>query len=179
MITASAPTDGRHFAQHPEQDLRAFRTALGSYATGVTIVSACGSDGQPVGVTVNSFTSLSMDPPLVLWSLSNHAYSRPVFEQAQHFTVHVLGADQVDLAMRFATRGALDKFADIAWGRGENGAPVLPGVATWFQCVRHVTYQGGDHQIYVGRVLKFWTSAKSPLAFHDGQFATCTVLDLA
>jgi flavin reductase (DIM6/NTAB) family NADH-FMN oxidoreductase RutF len=164
----------------PESDPREFRSALGAFATGVTIVSARGSGGRPVGVTANSFTSVSLNPPLVLWSLSKRAHSLPAFEQAEHFVVHVLGADQSDLASRFALRGAGDKFADTEWYPGAGGAPVLTGVAAHFECTRHAAHDGGDHRIYVGRVLGYRAApAAHPLAFHAGRFATCIALDPA
>jgi flavin reductase (DIM6/NTAB) family NADH-FMN oxidoreductase RutF len=174
----SLDTERRHSHGDPRVDSQAFRRALGSFATGVTIVTACGRDGRPVGVTANSFSSVSLDPPLVLWSLSKRAYSLPVFEGADHFAVHVLGADQMDLANRFATRGATDKFADLLWHPGAGGAPVLPRSVAHFQCARHATYDGGDHRIFVGRVLRYHsTPSPEALAFHAGRFATCTALD--
>lgn len=106
-----------------------FRAALGLFATGVTIVTARAEDGTPVGLTANSFNSVSMTPPLVLWSLGLQAGSMPVFRTCSHYAIHILAAEQRELAERFATRG-IDRFADLAWSAGAGGAPLLDGAAS-------------------------------------------------
>lgn len=146
------------------------RTALGSFVTGVTIVTACDGEGRDVGVTANSFNSVSLDPPMVLWSLARKSGSLSVFASASHFVVHVLAADQEELSNRFAKSGG-DKFADLELERGAGGAPLLPGAAARFQCRSAYQYDGGDHVIFVGEVEAFESSARSPLAFHGGRYA--------
>src|SRR3954469_8180667 len=114
-------------------DPRDFRNALGSYATGVTIITAADADGKLAGLTCNSFTSVSLNPPLVLWSLVIYSQSMSVFQNASHFAVNVLGASQQHLAAQFAVSSA-DKFAEVKWKPGLGGAPVLAGSVANFQC---------------------------------------------
>jgi flavin reductase (DIM6/NTAB) family NADH-FMN oxidoreductase RutF len=163
---------GEH-AQDKVFDPLSYRAALGSFATGVTVVCARAPDGTPVGVTANSFSSVSMDPPLVLWNLNRRALSLPVFEAAEHFVVHILADDQIDLAERFATRGLGDKFAGIEWDEGDGGAPLLRGVAARFECRAHAIHDGGDHRIFLGRVLRFGDDRRPALAFQRGAYASC------
>lgn len=146
-----------------------FRKALGSFPTGVTIVSTRARDGCKVGVTCNSFSSVSLDPPLVLWSLAKTAKSRPVFEGAPHWGVNLLSADHEDLSNRFASAGK-DKFAGIETEEGVGGVPLLTGCCARFQCAKEFIYDGGDHVILVGRVLDFDRSDRLPLVFHSGQY---------
>ena len=157
----------------PLIDPREFRNALGAFATGVTVITARAADGTPVGVTANSFNSVSLDPPMVLWSLARKALSLPTFEQATHWAVHVLAAEQEDLALRFARSGA-DKFAGLEIGSGFGGAPLLGGCAARFVCAMEQMIDGGDHRILLGRVLQFEHAAAAPLAFHAGGFADLT-----
>jgi flavin reductase (DIM6/NTAB) family NADH-FMN oxidoreductase RutF len=146
-----------------------FRQALGQYATGVTIVTARAADGTPVGLTANSFSSLSLEPPLVLWSLDRTARSREVFEAAGHFAIHVLGADQLDLSRHFASK-AVSKFSGLQVELGHGGVPLLGGCAARFQCRKFNAVDGGDHRIYIGEVLEFDHCACDPLLFHCGQY---------
>lgn len=148
----------------------AYRKALGSFATGVTIVTTCDADGNDVGVTANSFNSVSLDPPLVLWSLSKKARSIAAFTNAEHFAVHVLSADQESLSDRFARAGTR-KFEGLQLGRGPGGIPLLEGCAARFQCATTYHYEGGDHVIIVGRVLDFDHTEAMPLVFHGGRYA--------
>lgn len=151
---------------------RSFRDALGMFATGVTIVTARGADGQPVGLTANSFNSVSLTPPLVLWSLSHQAASMPAFSAGSHYAIHVLAADQRDLAERFAMRG-LDRWAGLDFETGAGGAPLLAGAAAVFECANRSRYQEGDHVIFVGEVERCWHRAEAaPLLFHGGRFYT-------
>lgn len=154
----------------PLKESRRLRAALGTFATGVTIVTARDPDGQDVGLTANSFSSVSLDPPMVLWSLSRGSLSLPSFLGAQYFTVHVLAASQEDLSRRFAARGA-DKFAGLDVARGAGEAPLLSGCAARFQCRRTYCYEGGDHVIFVGEVVVYDQSDRKPLVFHDGAYA--------
>src|SRR5437868_4826281 len=127
----------------PRSETRAFRRALSQFATGITVVCAQAGD-KLTAMTANSFSSVSLDPPLVLWSLAKSAQSVPVFLEASHFAVNVLAADQVELASRFASSGG-DKFAGLEWSPGRGGAPLLPGVAASFECRVHSKVDAGDH----------------------------------
>lgn len=151
-------------------DPREFRDALGRFATGVTIVTTTDADGRPVGVTANSYNSVSLDPPLVLWSLAKTARSMEAFQNAKAFAIHILGREQQDLASRFASRGE-DKFAGLALTTGAGGVPVLPDCAAHFECETTYAYEGGDHVIFVGRVVSFEKRDKAPLLFHQGRFS--------
>lgn len=157
-------------------DAMEFRKALGSFATGVTIITARAADGAPIGLTANSFNSVSLDPPLVLWSLANNAMSFEAFRAAKHWAVHVLGSDQEDLSGRFARRGE-DKFAGLDVEAGEGGVPLLRGCAARFECRTASQYQGGDHLIFIGEVLRFDRGEAAPLVFHGGKYAHATRRD--
>jgi 3-hydroxy-9,10-secoandrosta-1,3,5(10)-triene-9,17-dione monooxygenase reductase component len=147
-----------------------FRSALGAFATGVTIVTTRSRAGEDIGLTANSFNSVSLDPPMVLWSLAKSAKSLPAFLESGYFAVHVLAASQEALSMTFATRGA-DKFSGIALERGQAGTPLLPGCSARFQCRTTFKYEGGDHVIFVGEVEAFEHTSLPPLVFHSGRFA--------
>src|SRR6516164_2976717 len=150
-------------------DPRDFRNALGSYATGVTIITATGPDGKPYGLTCNSFASVSLNPPLVLWSLVVYSSSLTVFQNASHFAVNVLGASQQSLANRFA-KSSDDKFAGIEWGPGLGNAPLLADSVASFQCRSVNRYYGGDHVIFLGAVEAYSYSRKEPLLFALGTY---------
>lgn len=156
-------------------DPRAFRNALGQFATGVTIITAKGLDGQYVGLTANSFNSVSLDPPLILWSLSLYSPSLAVFQGCTHYAVNLLAHDQVELSNRFA-RPASDKFSGLAFEEGAGGAPLLPGCCGHFECRNEAHHPGGDHIIFVGLVERFTRHDRTPLLFHGGRY--CTVADL-
>ncbi len=132
-------------------DCRAFRNALGGFATGVTVVTAMAAEGTPVGLTVSSFNSVSLEPPLVLWSLSANSPSLGIFESASHFAVNVLAANQEEVSNRFASR-LEDKFDGVSWQPGLGGAPVLAGTCASFECANVVRHAGGDHLIFIGQV---------------------------
>ena len=151
-------------------DSGAFRNALGAFATGVTIVTTVDAEGHDIGLTVNSFNSVSLDPPLVLWSLAKTSLSIGAFRAARHFAVHILAADQQALSNRFAKRGE-DKFGDVHVQRGEGGIPLLTDCGARFQCRTAYQYDGGDHVIFVGEVLRFDHSERAPLLFHGGRYA--------
>lgn len=151
-------------------DPKAFRRALGNFATGVTIITATAPDGTTVGVTASSFNSLSMDPPLILWSSIKGNPSCAVFEKATHFAVNILAADQMDMSNHFA-RQQEDKFAGVDWEPGIGGAPIFPNCAGRFQCETYAKLDGGDHWIFVGRVLAFDDLGRPPLCFHRGSYA--------
>jgi len=146
---------------------RAFRAALARYATGVTVVTTASARG-PVGMTANSFSSLSLDPPLVLWCPARSSSRFAAFEAARHYAIHVLEAGQLDLCQRFARSG--DNFAGLATGVTPEGQPMLPGCLARFDCSAHATHDGGDHAILVGRVLRAEMRAGDPLLFWDGRY---------
>lgn len=148
---------------------RALRNALGRFATGVTIITCVDGEGQRVGLTANSFSSLSLEPPLVLWSLRRESPNLAAFEVAAHFVVNVLAESQVDLSRRFAAQG-VDRFAEGSWSAGIGGAPVLAGCAAVFECRTEQRLDGGDHRLYIGRVERLADMAVSPLLFHSGHY---------
>ncbi|WP_118857462.1 flavin reductase family protein [Sphingomonas mesophila] len=150
-------------------DPLALRQALGSFVTGVTIVTARDPAGEPVGLTVSSFNSVSLDPPLVLWSLSLKSASLPSFREARSWAVHVLSAGQEAMSARFATPGA-DRFADLALADGPEGAPQLPDFAARFGCAATFEYEGGDHAIFVGHVADLQRREAEPLVYHGGRY---------
>ncbi len=163
-------SDVRLRAQAPNFSQPEFRTALGMFATGVTIVTARTAAGALFGLTANSFNSVSLDPPLVLWSLSRAAASLPAFSTGSHYAINVLGADQLALARRFASRN-VNRFADVAFVDGAGGAPLLSGAAATFECFNRSRYEEGDHVIFVGEVERCSHRAgASPLLFHGGKF---------
>ena len=153
-------------------DAKAFRNALGSYATGVTIITTKRPDGSYAGLTANSFNSVSLDPPLVLWSLSRAAASMPVFANGLHYAINVLAADQKTLAERFASRSA-DRWAGVEHSRGISDAPVLASTVATFECFSRSRYEEGDHVIFVGEVERCnHRSGVPPLLYHGGKFYT-------
>ena len=135
-------------------DIREFRNALGSFTTGVTIVTTCDQQGQDVGMTANSFNSVSLDPPLVLWSLAKSSGSLPAFANAEYFAVHILAADQEPLSNVFAKKGAAT-FAGLAVGRRHGGVPLLDHCSARFECRTAYRYEGGGHEIIVGQMVLF------------------------
>ena len=151
-------------------DPRAFRRALGNFATCVTVVTAADAAGRKVGVTANSFNSVSLDPPLVLWSLDKRSNSHEVFEQASHFAVNVLAADQIDLSNNFA-RPKDDRFAEIEYQPGEGGAPVFADCSARFHCENYQQVDGGDHWIMIGKVVAFDDFGRAPLLYHQGAYS--------
>ncbi len=153
----------------PKDKTRLFRNALGAFATGVTIVTARGPDGSDVGVTANSFNSVSLDPPMILWSISKTSTSIAAFMAAERFAVHVLTMDQESLSGRFAKTGT-DKFAGVEIERGHGDVPLLRGCAARFQCRTAYRHEGGDHIIIVGEVDDFDHDDHAPLAFHSGRY---------
>lgn len=150
-------------------DPQALRQALGAFATGVTIVTTRDPEGRPVGLTANSFNSVSLSPPLVLWSLALNSQNLNAFRKAPTWVVHILAAGQEDLSSRFASRGA-DKFAGLDFEDGPGGAPLLEGCAARFVCQSTFEYEGGDHAIFVGRVIDLVLSPTAPLIFHAGRY---------
>lgn len=153
----------------PEFGERELRDALGRFATGVTIVTTMTPSG-PLGITANSFASVSMDPPLVLWSPARKSRRFPAFEGASHFAVHVLSAGQLALAEDFAMSG--EPFAGLVCSRGIGDVPLLEGCAARFECRHEAGYDGGDHLIVVGEVLRLTQADLPPLLFHRGKYCS-------
>ncbi|WP_108484015.1 flavin reductase family protein [Oceaniglobus ichthyenteri] len=150
---------------------REFRDALGQFATGVTVVT-CATDNGPLGITANSFASVSIDPPLVLWSPARSANRFPIFEAAQHFAIHIIGAEQSEMCQAFVKDGAA--FPGLNWAPGATGAPLIDGCLARFECERHAVHDGGDHAIIVGRVLSATLGQGTPLVFSGGRFGAFT-----
>ena len=150
-------------------DQRAFRDALGSFVTGVTIVTTRGAGGTDIGLTANSFNSVSLDPPMVLWSLALNSSNLPAFRTAQWWAVHILASEQESLSARFAQRSD-QKFAGLAVSRGPGDIPLLEGCAARFICRQAYEYEGGDHAIFVGQVLEFDRAGRPPLIYHEGRY---------
>lgn len=145
------------------------RNALGRFATGVTVITTVDAEGRKYGVTANSYNSVSLDPPLILWSLARSARSMPAFAECETFAVHILGAHQEELARRFAARGE-DKFAGIETRIGLGGAPLFDDCLAHFECSVENRFEGGDHIIFLGRVISFEACDHDPLIFHLGRF---------
>lgn len=159
-------------ARTPSFSTPDFRSALGMFATGVTIVTARSAQGVLVGLTANSFNSVSLEPPLVLWSLSHASSSMAAFSQGTHYAIHVLAADQKELAMQFSKRGT-DRWAGVEFTEGVSGAPVIAGAAATFECFSRSRYVEGDHTIFIGEVEACSHRADvRPLLYHGGRFYT-------
>jgi 3-hydroxy-9,10-secoandrosta-1,3,5(10)-triene-9,17-dione monooxygenase reductase component len=146
------------------------RQALGAFATGVTIVTTRAAGGNPVGLTANSFNSVSLDPPLVLWSLALTSQHIDVFRQAGWWAVHILSAGQESLSARFASRVS-DRFQGVSWAEGEGGVPLIEGCSARFVCRTAFEYEGGDHAIFVGQVSELTRDQAAPLIYHSGRYA--------
>ncbi len=150
-------------------DSKQFRKALGAFATGVTVVTTRGADGEDAGLTANSFNSASLAPPMVLWSLDKKSSNLAAFMEADHFAVHILAAGQEAVSNQFAKSGA-DRFAGLQVERGAGHVPLLGDCAARLQCRTAYRYEGGDHIIFVGEVLAFDSTGHAPLVFHGGRY---------
>jgi flavin reductase (DIM6/NTAB) family NADH-FMN oxidoreductase RutF len=154
-------------------DRRDFRHALGQFATGVTIVTARAKDSRRIGLTVNSFTSVSLDPPLVLWCLSRAATDFAALNAASHFAVNVLSARQHHLSRQFATT-LTDKFTSVDCGEAPDGNPLVKGATAHFICRVTARFDAGDHVIILGEVEDYRWSEGEPLVFHSGRYHVTT-----
>ena len=154
---------------HEQFDSAELRCALSCFATGVAVATTVDTDGAPVGITISSFNSVSLDPPLVLWSIARESYSYDAFIHADHFAVNILRLEQQALSAHFAQRRP-DKFDGIATREGLNGVPLLSDYAACFECRTEHRYDGGDHKILVGRVLRLDKREADPLVIYRGQF---------
>ncbi|MCU0897828.1 MAG: flavin reductase family protein [Burkholderiales bacterium] len=153
-------------------DSKEYRRALGTYPTGVTVVTTLAPEGTPVGITVNSFASLSLEPPLVLWALNVRSPKLAAFDAASRFAVNVLRDNQIDLSRRFASRQP-NLFDGVEAKPGLGGVPLVSGVAAHIQCRSHERHDGGDHIIFVGRVERFdFVANTRPLVFAAGRYHT-------
>jgi flavin reductase (DIM6/NTAB) family NADH-FMN oxidoreductase RutF len=170
--------DGTDVTLDGTHDSRQLRNALGRFPTGVTVITTRGRDGKREGLTANSFSALSLDPPLVLWSIVRKSASLPGFLAAGHFAVNVLASDQSQLSHRFATPHA-DKFEGLDVHEGHGGSPLLPGTLASFECETQQTIEGGDHMLFVGRVRRIRYRDGEPLIFNAGKYATALPLRIA
>jgi len=152
-----------------------FRDTLAQFATGITIICACAPDGSYVGFTANSFSSVSLDPPLILWSLARRSNSLATFQTAERYVVNVLAAGQVDLARRFS-RPHADRFAGVDFALGWSQAPRIAGCVAWLECRRHAQHRAGDHEVFVGNVVDCQRGEGEPLVFAQHRFATAAAL---
>ena len=146
------------------------RNVLSKFATGVTIVSTIDDDGKPVGMTVNSFTSVSLDPPLVLWNIGINQPSYDIFLNAKGYSVSILSKDQRDICNLFSS-SVDNKFNNIDFVLSDNGFPIIQKSLAWFDCLKWKNYPGGDHQILVGEVINFHANENDPLIFWNGSLA--------
>jgi len=151
---------------------RRLREVMSRFPTGVTVVAAMDPEGRPFGLTVNSFTSASLDPPLVLVCIHRGATSHDPLVAASHFTVNVLASGQSDVADRFATDPGRGRFDDVPWHGSVLGAPLIEKVAAWLECSRHEVHEVGDHSILVGRVESADSRDGSVLLFHRGRYGS-------
>jgi flavin reductase (DIM6/NTAB) family NADH-FMN oxidoreductase RutF len=152
------------------QQFRDLRRALGAFPTGVTVVTARPAAGRSVGVTINSFSSVSLEPPLVLWCLSQTAPSKPSFLSASHFAIHVLAQGQEHVSRRFCAR-LEDRFDGLSVAAGLGDAPLLDGVAARFECALRETYTVGDHTIFIGEIQRYTHAELPPLVFCGSGYA--------
>lgn len=172
-MSAAGQTIGQDIMQEPVVfDRRSFRDALAAFATGVTVISTVRDNGERVGITANSFGSVSLDPPLVLFSIAKKAHSHAAFLEASRFAVSVLASDQGMVSNRFAVSSG-DKWSDAGYSIAGNGCPIVDGALASFECERHAHHQAGDHVILIGLVRRFERLATGePLLFFRGNYRT-------
>jgi flavin reductase (DIM6/NTAB) family NADH-FMN oxidoreductase RutF len=157
-------------------DDRELRDVLGTFVTGVTVVTTVDATGRNHGLTVNSFSSVSLDPPLILWSQSNSSSSHPIFSKSERFVINILAEDQIDLSNRFA-KSAADKFSDLELDISAHGLPVLKKVSAWLACKLASSISGGDHTIYIGQVEQIQRTNRRPLVFGGGKYLIANTHD--
>jgi flavin reductase (DIM6/NTAB) family NADH-FMN oxidoreductase RutF len=159
----------------PDFDVRAFRNALGSFPTGVAVITTTGADGQPIGLTCNSFSSVSLEPPLVSWGLRLASKSLQAFRDAGAFAINILAEDQKELSARFANGAIADKFEGVDWRPGHRGLPVIAGSIAAFECDKFAEHEAGDHMLFLGRVARFDHPREEPsLVFYKGAYMMLT-----
>ncbi|GAB3768974.1 hypothetical protein GCM10028796_33410 [Ramlibacter monticola] len=164
-------------APSPSFDSRALRQVLGAFVTGVTVITTVDKDGRPHGLTANSFSSVSLDPPLILWSQSLTSPSHPVFREAERFVVNILADDQVEISNRFGSGGA-DKFNGCPTRPGLGGVPLIQGCAAYLECRRINSFPGGDHLVFLGQVDRIERTGLQPLVFGGGKYLVAQPHDL-
>lgn len=152
-------------------DSTTFRRTLGMFATGIAVITARDAQGRPIGLTVSSFNSVSLEPPLIVWSLACSSNLRDALEGCTHYAVNVLAADQEEISNRFASR-ADDRFAGLQWEEGLGGAPILPGCCAVFEVANTQRLPGGDHIVFIGEVQRCDRSELQPLIFFGGKYRT-------
>jgi flavin reductase (DIM6/NTAB) family NADH-FMN oxidoreductase RutF len=157
-------------------DQRRFRDALAQFTTGVTIVTAIAPDGSPRGFTANSFTSVSLNPPLVLACIDRGAHSYDAFTQGSGFAVNILSQDQRELSQRFASKSA-EKFAGVAWSKGATGLPIIDGALAWLECRHWRRVTAGDHVVLIGEVVNLGVNSGQPLAYFGSSYGAVAPLD--
>ncbi len=162
----------------PAIDPTDLRRCLGSFVTGVTVITVLDDEGTPIGMTANSFNSVSLDPPLIVWSLRMNARSFPVYSKAKRFVVNILSEEQIDVSNHFAKSGP-DRFKGIATTPGIDGVPLIDGCAAYLECRTEAIYPGGDHLLFLGRVERIVGSARKPLAFGAGKYMVVHAYDNA
>ncbi len=150
-------------------DKRAFRQCLGKFATGVAVVTCNDSDNHPCGITANSFSSVSLDPQLVLWNLAKASNSLNAYLDARHFAINVLSVEQKEVSVHFAKSGHT-LFDDIEYSRSANGVPLMPDTLASFECRTHEVHDCGDHYIIIGEVTSFSANDRDPLLFFSGEY---------
>lgn len=150
-------------------ETRSLRNALGSFVTGVTVITTQDSLGRPHGLTANSFNTVSLDPPLILWSQSKNAGSYPVFRNANEFAISILAEDQVDISNHFASRHE-NKFEGVEIDQSFCGLPVIAGSSAWLYCKTVSRVDGGDHTIYIGEIIRIARNERQPLIFGGGRY---------
>ncbi len=149
---------------------RQFRDALAQFATGVTVICVRRADGRYVGFTANSFNSVSLDPPLVVWSLHRQAENLAAFQSAQRYAINVLAGDQIELARRFS-RPHADRFAGVPYRLGAADAPLIEGCVAWFECRHHAQQNAGDHVLFIGEVETCERTSGTALVFHHSRYS--------
>ncbi|CAM2193610.1 FMN reductase (NADH) SmoA [Paraburkholderia kururiensis] len=168
----TAPTDSGSAWGSVDVQPAALRKLFGAYPTGVAIVTTRGPQGRAIGLTINSFASLSLDPPLVLWSLVQHSPSLSAFQDCSHFAINILASDHEALARRFASSAIADKFADVAVAETPEGVPAIEGAIATLVCAHDHCRQTGDHLLFVGRIVRTAGDGGAPLVFHAGRFTS-------
>ena len=167
----SRPAHADRPGSAPAYTDREFRDCLAQFATGVTVICAPGPDDRFVGFTANSFNSVSLAPPLIVWSLNRRATNLPAFEQAERYAINVLAQDQADLARRFS-RPHADRFAEVEYRLGTAGVPLIEGCVAWFECRHYARHRAGDHMLFIGEV-ETCARRKGPgLVFHHGRYGS-------
>jgi flavin reductase (DIM6/NTAB) family NADH-FMN oxidoreductase RutF len=169
------PSKSTDIPKPPDFDARAFRTALGSFPTGVAIITTSGADGEPIGLTCNSFSSVSLEPPLVSWSLRLSSKNLESFQQAPVFAINILAEDQKELSGRFASSSIVDKFDGVAHSRGHRDLPLIDDCVATFECVKFAEHAAGDHLLFLGQVVQFnHGRQEDSLVFYKGAYMMLT-----